>query len=992
MIDDLVESPPPPVARQRWPAWPYKGLNYYEAMDSPLFCERDEEIRECGTILAHFGTKLLILHGRTGTGKSSFIRAGLFPRHLATSPSFSCLTNARGEPLLIRSTADPFARLSEALVERLSDPAELGEMPDADRERLRELLHWPCDTAPCEQAGRLVEVLRDLTSRLPGTLVLAIDQAEEIFTLPGPTEAEPRKEAFFHFLETLCFQNFSVKLILSLRTEYYGQFCDRFRFTPDLNITTVRTGLAQFMLHGIRDRDRLVRAILRPTDETRATGGVTARTHYGFAFAAGLAESIAEDVLAHSGESSTLPILQLVCMDLYTAVKPAVAKAPATGAEAAAPPEDDPPARPAVPFAKIDWETYQSRGKVAGAIDRFIDASIREAVQGVRGAPPSRDEVAGWRDVLSRIVARQEGGALTSLMVEEGELVQRAAGIPRAVECLQAMVHGPKPLLRDVETHDGGETGRSYSLRHDALAPSLFRDDETRRRLEEERLEARRRKRIALVAGALGIVLAAGLLGEFVMSRQARINTAFVYTRFEPEARFKLFRLLEAESQALPWLRPFGVYEHVDDALRDTLARTPVAAFDAALAGMSPDGERIAEVSPMDASIGVYSVREGTLRAVAPAMSVAVPQTGPQLLLAIGFLPGSREVMVYDDGWLKRWDANGRLLRASARQIAPEMYDAQVAPRPDIAAGNVRLTATVDKGTRVLFRVLGFDGATGQFHPLTAAPIALQQAAGSFLPTTSDSTDKIAVVTADAQGNVGTLSVGARSGMADTHALQEVPFLKAPGPGFVASLGFVAGEPDLFLRDSLNGWLLVQDVAQDGDRGRYTRFETPGSQAGTSSRAADGYSLETLDAVRPPWARARPVLAVARHGDGYRLAWIATAGVVVFETQGRTLRMLEGRSPLLPPPGWTTSSSRLQFTNDGDFLTLSLSSPNGVAVRVWDLTDARLKTLRALPPDQFATTVCATLANDPTGLRPQHLVTEGDRSLHADLGSGQPCK
>jgi hypothetical protein len=975
MIEDLVETPPPAV-RVHWPPTPYKGLNYYEAFDSPLFCERDEEIRECGTILAHFGTKLLILHGRTGTGKSSFIRAGLFPRHLATSSNFACLTNSRGEPLLIRSTADPFARLAEALDERLGDGAGLGEITDADRDRLRGLLHWPCDSAPALQADRLVEVLRDLTSRLPGTLVLAIDQAEEIFTLPGANEAEPRKEAFFRFLEALCFRNFSIKLILSLRTEYYGQFCDRFRFTPDLNITTVRTGLSQFMLHGIRDRDRLVRAILRPTAEDREADGVTARAYYGFTFAAGLAEGIAEDVLAHSGESSTLPILQLVCMDLYTAVKPANA-AKTAGA-------------PAPPLARIDWETYQARGKVAGAIDRFIDASIRDAVQAVRGAAPGREEVASWRDVLSRIVARQEGGALTSLLVEEGELVQRAAGIPQATECLQAMVHGARPLLRDVATHDGGVDGRSYSLRHDALAPSLFRDDETRRRLEEERLEARHRRRAYAIAAFTGGVLAIGLVTQVVASRQARINTAMVYTRFETEARFKLFRLLEAERLTLPLLRPFGLYDDVDDSVRDTLARTPTVAFDAALAGVSPDGEHVVEVSPLDAGIGVYDARADKLRSVAPTTAVAVPQAGPPSGLAIGFLPGSRDIAVYEDGWLKRWDEHGRLTRTSVRQLVPEMYEGPSAPRVDIAAGNVRLTATRDQGSKVVFRVLGFDASTGQFAPLAPASEPLP-ITGSFLPTGSDATDRIATVAADAQGNVTGLAIGVRSGRLPSRPVPGVPFLKAPGPGFVASVGFVAGEPDLFVRDSLNGFVLVQDMALDAmDEVRATRFTIPSAQPGRG--AGVGFSLDTLDAIRPPWARARPVLAVARSGNGYRLAWIANAGIVVFETNGDRMRPLDGRTPLLPPAGWTTSSSRLQFSDDGNLLTLTQSNPNGVAVRVWDLTDDRLRTIRALRPDQLASAVCATLANDPTGRHPLDLVTEGDRSVHPDLGRDQPCR
>jgi hypothetical protein len=36
-----------------WPEEPYKGVNYYESTDALLFCERDEDVDACGSILGH---------------------------------------------------------------------------------------------------------------------------------------------------------------------------------------------------------------------------------------------------------------------------------------------------------------------------------------------------------------------------------------------------------------------------------------------------------------------------------------------------------------------------------------------------------------------------------------------------------------------------------------------------------------------------------------------------------------------------------------------------------------------------------------------------------------------------------------------------------------------------------------------------------------------------------------------------------------------------
>ncbi len=79
--------------QQHWPDEPYRELDFYTAADEALFCERSREVDECMQLFAQYHTKVLLLHGFSGSGKSSFLRAGLLP-HLkrVTGPGGLCLS------------------------------------------------------------------------------------------------------------------------------------------------------------------------------------------------------------------------------------------------------------------------------------------------------------------------------------------------------------------------------------------------------------------------------------------------------------------------------------------------------------------------------------------------------------------------------------------------------------------------------------------------------------------------------------------------------------------------------------------------------------------------------------------------------------------------------------------------------------------------------------------------------------------------------------
>jgi len=511
----------------------------------------------------HFDTKMLLLHGRTGTGKSSFLRAGLFPRVFLNNPHFYVLTDrTTGEPLLIRSTTDPVGSIVDALLAQLLDPSAFEDMPIASRHEALALLKCNPGMTDQERAKGLMDALQSITSEIPGTFVLAIDQAEEVFTLDS-RENETRRSAYFDFLESLCYRRLDIKVLLALRTEYYGQFADNFRLGPDLRVTKIHSGLDQFMLRGIQDAARLESAILRPTCGKPVAGLSPPYEKYRFTFEPGLARAIANDIVQHCGESSSLPVVQMVCLDLYEAIKSNVGS------------------------AEIRRSEYMTRGAVDGAIDRFITVTIRDAMAECKWTAKPH-EIDGWRDILSSLVARQEGGALTSLLLPEGDLSERAIACRLngpVRDCLNVMAQERFRLLRSMTLRDtaGGGHTVHYSLGHDALAPSLFQWNQERGKVIEEQERTKRaqqrirRLKHRLAFTLLGLAGVVGLSTFFVSSAKASaLGAVLKSVDAEPQARLRLLTLAALAKNTSWPERIFLPMDNVEKKLRATLHQTPI--------------------------------------------------------------------------------------------------------------------------------------------------------------------------------------------------------------------------------------------------------------------------------------------------------------------------------------------------------------------------------------------------------------------------------
>jgi hypothetical protein len=150
----------PPPAMPEQPSTPYKGLVPFSEADAPFFFGRDSERKIIAANLR--SSRLTILYGESGTGKSSVLRAGVIPdlrRNLSEN------LETRGEPrfAVVAFSAwrdDPAAGLAGAIEEAL---VELVEPREASRDSSVTDLFW----GGAEQIG--------------GKILVILDQFEEYF-------------------------------------------------------------------------------------------------------------------------------------------------------------------------------------------------------------------------------------------------------------------------------------------------------------------------------------------------------------------------------------------------------------------------------------------------------------------------------------------------------------------------------------------------------------------------------------------------------------------------------------------------------------------------------------------------------------------------------------------------------------------------------------------------------------------------------------------
>ena len=290
------------------PAHPYRSLRAYGMADRALFAGRDDDVLRFAQLLDEPGTRLMILHGESGVGKTSFLRAGVVPYLEAECVGYRFARDRTRDAdpiLMVRATNDPMSQIAAALAAYCARAiafrtprgdeivvdlpavlrAALGgrDGPDALRAELQ--------TDP----AALCRVLGAVASRLPFTSVLVIDQAEEVFTLArSPTDEESREHAL-EALRLAASGQSGFKVVASLRTEYHGRFVDRLR--PG---GSGAGGVKEYLLTDF-GFDALVDVVRRPTaSRAIAHASEVPLAKYQFRYADGVAENLAGRVREHT--------------------------------------------------------------------------------------------------------------------------------------------------------------------------------------------------------------------------------------------------------------------------------------------------------------------------------------------------------------------------------------------------------------------------------------------------------------------------------------------------------------------------------------------------------------------------------------------------------------------------------------------------------------------------------------------------------------------
>jgi hypothetical protein len=243
---------------------PYKYLDYFSEEDHDLFFGRDKEIE---ILLADITiARLVVLFARTGTGKTSLIRAGVSPR----------LEELGYITLYAPIKEDPYDSLYQVLGEK--------QVPVTGNETLPDLF----------QAAR-----RHFKNR---PLVVFFDQFEEFFFGIEYTDP-PKAQRFVREIAQIHYQpDWKVHIVFSLREDFYGGM-DIFRE----QIPFIFHNNSNLRLLAL-EREQARRAIVGPAQRPRS----------GFTLEDDLVEQLVNDLTDLSPDRRVEPAhLQIICHTLW---------------------------------------------------------------------------------------------------------------------------------------------------------------------------------------------------------------------------------------------------------------------------------------------------------------------------------------------------------------------------------------------------------------------------------------------------------------------------------------------------------------------------------------------------------------------------------------------------------------------------------------------------------------------------------------------------
>jgi WD40 repeat protein len=476
------------------PDQPYRPLAPYDREERALFSGRDEDVATFTARLDRADTPLLILHGSTGVGKSSFLHAGVVPfledvaglRALRDrTPEEAPVAETDYPVLSVRATHDLAGQLAEALCAFCSQPysfttpagktvsvdlpAILGSMvnpiataiivkksPEGisetpqpppvppETEKVTPVSLWEAMQNDLELLSRLLSAISE---PLPHELVILIEQGEELFTqATRPVDRRRRHQAL------TMFTNFArsasqCKVILSIRTEFLGRLLD------ELPVH------AAFLLRELTDEE-IAEAIILPTSQEVIPGSTEVPNEkYGFLFEEGVPQALLRRAReGHGGREGVLSQVQASCAELHDLVCGREDKI-VRAADLKALAKDDTP--------------------LAGYVDRLLTRTFS------RNA-----ERQPLKDLATHLVRQETGGVVCRRLLAPGELSDFWRGPIPLDQAVDQASSDSFPLLEVNQLLIGGNEGLYVSLSRDALAPVAagWAEDNKRRQVSRAKV------------------------------------------------------------------------------------------------------------------------------------------------------------------------------------------------------------------------------------------------------------------------------------------------------------------------------------------------------------------------------------------------------------------------------------------------------------------------------------------------------------------------
>lgn len=256
---------------------PYRGLNVFREEDAPLFFGREAfSQRLLAQVLKQ---DLVVVIGRSGSGKSSVVQAGLLPLLRLQRPP-----EETWEAVIFTPGGKPFHRLAAQLVPLWSPPNRDQTDIGTESEKLGNRL----SAREVTLAGFIELALQHLPDT--GRLLAVVDQFEELFTQTA--QEEQRDQFVDQLLEST--RESKLKLVLTLRADFYGKAIGLRRLSDAIEAGVVNVGEMT--------REELKRAVEEPARRA------------GLRFESGLVERILDHVEQQPG---TLPLLEYALTELW---------------------------------------------------------------------------------------------------------------------------------------------------------------------------------------------------------------------------------------------------------------------------------------------------------------------------------------------------------------------------------------------------------------------------------------------------------------------------------------------------------------------------------------------------------------------------------------------------------------------------------------------------------------------------------------------------